>query len=55
MLYEVITGHPEVDVGSLHFSARDGRLLAVEVATDRPELYFADEQARAEQMALDRP
>jgi dipeptidyl aminopeptidase/acylaminoacyl peptidase len=50
----LIFGHPEVDVESLHSSARDGRLLAIEYVTDRPRLHFLDEEARREQATLDR-
>jgi len=50
----MVFGHPEVDVGELHSSPRDGRLLAIEYATDRPRLHFLDDQARREQEALDR-
>jgi dipeptidyl aminopeptidase/acylaminoacyl peptidase len=50
----MVFGHPEVDVDSLHFSTRDGRLLAIEYVTDRPRLHFLDEEARREQALLDR-
>jgi dipeptidyl aminopeptidase/acylaminoacyl peptidase len=50
----LVFGHPEVDVGSLVSSRRDGRLLAIGYVTDRPRLHFVDEQARAEQAVLDR-
>jgi dipeptidyl aminopeptidase/acylaminoacyl peptidase len=50
----MVFGHPEVDVASLSFSDRDGRLLAIGYVTDRPRLHFVDEAARAEQALLDR-
>ncbi len=50
----MVFGHAEVDVDSLHFSTRDGRLLAIEYVTDRPRLHFLDEEARREQALLDR-
>ena len=51
----MVFGHPEVDVdeSSLHFSARDGRLLAIEYVTDRSRLHFLDAEARREQAILD--
>jgi dienelactone hydrolase len=50
----LVFAHPQVDVDTLHFSARDGRLLSVEYVTDRPQLHFFDEEARREQEELDR-
>jgi dienelactone hydrolase len=50
----MVFGHPDVDVEYLETSTIDGRLLAIGYVTDRPRLHFVDEQARAEQAALDR-
>jgi acetyl esterase/lipase len=50
----LVFDHPLVDVGPLHFSAQDGRLLSIEYTTDRPRLHFVDAKAKLEQSALDR-
>ncbi|HEY5658179.1 MAG TPA: S9 family peptidase, partial [Myxococcota bacterium] len=50
----MIFGHERFDLGGLVFSKQDGRLLWIDYEAERPERHFVDEQARAEQAAIDR-
>ena len=50
---ERVYGHPDYDVGRVIPSGSDGRLLAVEVDGERPELVFFDDESRRRQAAID--
>ena len=46
--------HPEVDVGPVWTSARDGHLIAVGYTTDRFHWHYFDEEMERDQSAIDR-
>ncbi len=49
----LVHADPEVDVGALVFSPASGRLWAIEVEHQRPELYFVDPEGRREYASID--
>jgi dipeptidyl aminopeptidase/acylaminoacyl peptidase len=50
---ELIFEHPEVDIAGIQISRRRRVLTAVAYETDKPGLYFLDEELRAQQEYLD--
>jgi dipeptidyl aminopeptidase/acylaminoacyl peptidase len=53
-LGRMVYGHPRYDLSEIVLSKRDGRLLRVGYASERPELHFFDADAKREQIAIDR-